>query len=77
MSFELSPHQLFVKNFLSSQTPYNSLLLFHGLGTGKTCSAIGITEEHRDYIKQTNNEKKNYYYSISNCSRKLSYTDVQ
>jgi hypothetical protein len=58
MSFELSPHQLFVKNFLSSQTPYNSLLLFHGLGTGKTCSAIGITEEHRDYIKQTNNEKK-------------------
>ncbi len=58
MSFELSPHQLFVKNFLSSQTPYNSLLLFHGLGTGKTCSAIGICEEHRDYIKQTNNAKK-------------------
>ena len=27
--FELSPHQLFVKNFLSFQTPYNSLLLYH------------------------------------------------
>jgi hypothetical protein len=39
-SFELQPHQAFVKNFLSSQTPYNSLLLFHGLGSGKTCSAI-------------------------------------
>jgi hypothetical protein len=48
-SFELQPHQLFVKNFLSSQTPYNSLLLYHGLGSGKTCSAIGICEEHRDY----------------------------
>ena len=48
LEFELSPHQLFVKNFLSSHTPYNSLLLFHGLGTGKTCSAIGICEEHRD-----------------------------
>ena len=38
--FELDPHQLFVRNFLSFQTPYNSLLLYHGLGTGKTCSAI-------------------------------------
>ena len=57
-SFEMSPHQLFVKNFLSSFTPYNSLLLFHGLGSGKTLSAIGICEEHRDYIKQQSNFNK-------------------
>ena len=50
--FELSPHQQFVKNFLSFKTPYNSLLLYHGLGSGKTCSAIGVAEEMRDYIKQ-------------------------
>ena len=50
--FELLPHQLFVKKFLSFQTPYNSLLLYHGLGTGKTCSAIGIAEEMRSYNKQ-------------------------
>ena len=50
--FELLPHQLFVKNFLSFQTPYNGLLLYHGLGTGKTCSAIGIAEEMRNYMKQ-------------------------
>ena len=50
--FELMPHQLFVKNFLSAQTPYNSLLLYHGLGTGKTCSAIGIAEEMRQYMMQ-------------------------
>ena len=50
--FELQPHQTFVKNFLSFQTPYNSLLLYHGLGTGKTCSAIGVCEEMRDYTKQ-------------------------
>ena len=50
--FELNPHQIFVKNFLSYHTPYNSLLLYHGLGTGKTCSAIGIAEEMRNYIKQ-------------------------
>ena len=51
VEFELLPHQLFVRNFLSIQTPYNSLLLYHGLGTGKTCSAIGISEEMRSYIK--------------------------
>jgi len=48
--FEVSPHQIFVKNYLSLQTPYNSLLLYHGLGTGKTCSAIGICEEMRKYM---------------------------
>jgi hypothetical protein len=50
--YELQPHQAFVKNFMSFQTPYNSLLLYHGLGTGKTCSAIGVCEEMRDYMKQ-------------------------
>ena len=56
--FELAPHQLFVRNFLSFQTPYNSLLLYHGLGSGKTCSAIGIGEEMRDYLKQIGNTQR-------------------
>ena len=56
--FELASHQIFVKNFLSFETPYNSLLLYHGLGTGKTCSAIGVCEEFRDYLKQMGIQKK-------------------
>jgi Helicase conserved C-terminal domain/Type III restriction enzyme, res subunit len=56
--FELLPHQLFVKNFMSLQTPYNSLLLYAGLGSGKTCSAIGIAEEMRAYMKQLNINKR-------------------
>jgi len=56
--FELQPHQAFVKNFMSFQTPYNSLLLFHGLGSGKTCSAIGVCEEMRDYTKQMGINKR-------------------
>lgn len=56
--FVLAPHQYFVKNFLSPNTPYNSLLLFHGLGTGKTCSAIGIAEEERDFMKSIGIHKK-------------------
>jgi len=56
--YELMPHQTFVKNFLSMQTPYNSLLLYHMLGTGKTCSAIGIAEEMRKYLQQMGMAKK-------------------
>ena len=56
--FEIQPHQAFVKNFMSFQTPYNSLLLFHGLGSGKTCSAIGVCEEMRDYMKQMGINKR-------------------
>lgn len=50
--FELASHQLFVKTFMSFQTPYNSMLLYHGLGTGKTCSAIGVAEDMRKYLKK-------------------------
>ena len=56
--FKILPHQQFVKKFMSLDTPYNSLLLYHELGTGKTCSAIGITEEMRQYMKQTGVQKK-------------------
>ena len=56
--YELLPQQAFVKNFMSFHTPYNSLLLFHGLGSGKTCSAIGVCEEMRDYLKQMGISKR-------------------
>ena len=64
--FELSPHQLFVKNFLSFQTPYNSLLLYHSLGTGKTCSAIGIAEEMRAFMKQAGMKEKILFVASPN-----------
>lgn len=52
VEFTLNPHQLFAKNFMSSQTPYNSLLLYHNLGSGKTCTAISVAEEMRSYTNQ-------------------------
>ena len=64
--FELQPHQAFVKNFLSFQTPYNSLLLYHGLGSGKTCSAIGVCEEMRDYLKQIGLSKRTLIVASEN-----------
>ena len=56
--FELEPHQMFVRNYMSFQTPYNGLLLFHGLGTGKTCSSISVCEEMRSYFKQLGISKR-------------------
>lgn len=64
--FEILPHQMFVKNFLSYQTPYNSLLLYHGLGSGKTCSAIGIAEETRAYMKQMGITKRIFVIASPN-----------
>ena len=69
LPFELASHQLFVRNFLSFQTPYNSLLLFHGLGSGKTCSAISICEEMRNYLKQTINPKRILVVASPNVQR--------
>ena len=37
-------HQLIVKDYLNITTPYRGLLLFHGLGSGKTCTSIGVIE---------------------------------
>lgn len=43
-AFELSPVQRFISRFLSPSTPYNSALLYHGVGVGKTCAAISTAE---------------------------------
>ena len=56
--FELNTQQLFIRNFLSKNTPYNNLLLYHGLGTGKTCTSIGVAMEKIRYMHQTNNRQK-------------------
>ena len=58
IEFELDSHQKFVRNFLSFQSPYNSLLIYHGLGTGKTCSSISVCEEMRNYYQQIGSKKK-------------------
>ncbi len=63
--YELLPQQSFVRIFLSFQPPYNSLILFHGLGSGKTCSAIGICEEIRDYLKQMGINKRIFKNNIT------------
>lgn len=42
--FEFTPVQKFVAQFMSPRTPYNGMLLYHGVGVGKTCTAILTAE---------------------------------
>lgn len=64
--FELMPHQIFVKNFMSFHTPYNSLLMYFGLGSGKTCAAIGVAEETRVHMKQIGMRKSIFIVASPN-----------
>ena len=40
----LQNSQSFVKHYIHPDTKYKSLLIMHGLGSGKTCAGISITE---------------------------------
>jgi ribA/ribD-fused uncharacterized protein len=37
-------YQAFIREYLRFETPYRGLLVYHGLGSGKTCSAIAAAE---------------------------------
>ena len=40
----LLTHQKIVRDYMNLYTPYRGLLLYHGLGSGKTCTSIAIAE---------------------------------
>jgi hypothetical protein len=44
--FKIASHQRFLRRVLSPDSPVRSLLMVHGTGVGKTCTAIQIAEEY-------------------------------
>jgi len=44
--------QMFISTFLSLNTPYNGVLLYHGVGVGKTCTSILISDNFKNYVKK-------------------------
>ena len=42
--FDLLTHQKVVRDYLDIVTPYRGLLVYHNLGTGKSCTSIAVTE---------------------------------
>ena len=44
------PSQLLLRNYISKSTVYDNVLLYHLLGTGKTCASISIAEGFKEYV---------------------------
>ena len=69
--FDLLTHQKLVRDYLNLYTPYRGLLLFHGLGSGKTCTSIAIAEgmkTMRDVIVMTPASlRTNYMEELKKC----------
>ncbi len=74
-SRELLPHQKIVKDYLAIETPYRGLLLYHGLGSGKTCSSIAVAESllstRKVYVMLPASLEQNYINEIQTCGAPL------
>ena len=70
-SFSLMIHQQIVRDYMNIYSPYRGLLLYHGLGAGKTCASIGIAEGLKD-VKQViimtpASLRMNYVSELKHC----------
>lgn len=78
--FDLLPHQKVVRDYLDIMTPYRGLLVYHNLGTGKSCTSIAVTEgmknDKRIVIMVPASLKRNYEYELQKCGD-LIYRDNQ
>tara|TARA_Y100000816_G_scaffold251060_1_gene201329 strand:- start:11 stop:3478 length:3468 start_codon:yes stop_codon:yes gene_type:complete len=69
--FQLLFHQKIVRDYLNLYTPYRGLLLYHGLGSGKTCSSIAIAEgfksEKQIFVMTPASLRINYIEELKKC----------
>uniref|UniRef100_A0A6C0CKH8 Helicase C-terminal domain-containing protein n=1 Tax=viral metagenome TaxID=1070528 RepID=A0A6C0CKH8_9ZZZZ len=70
-TFDLLAHQKVVRDYLDIVTPYRGLLVYHNLGTGKSCTSIAVTEgmknNKRVVIMVPASLKRNYEYELQKC----------
>jgi hypothetical protein len=70
-NFELLTHQQIVRDYLNLYSPYRGLLLYHGLGSGKTCTSIAIAEgmksERRVFVLTPASLKTNFFSELKKC----------
>jgi hypothetical protein len=73
--FSLLTHQKIVRDYLNLYTPYRGLLLYHGLGSGKTCTSIAIAEgmksQKQIYIMTPASLKMNFFNEMKKCGDEL------
>jgi hypothetical protein len=70
----LFPHQRFIRDYLQYKSPYRGLLVYHGLGVGKSCSSIAAAEMLQNYkqvvIMLPASLRSNYINEIIKCGNK-------
>ena len=70
-NFSLLTHQKIVRDYINIYTPYRGLLLYHGLGSGKTCSSIAIAEgiknDKKILIMTPASLRDNYVEELKKC----------
>jgi hypothetical protein len=70
-NFSLLTHQKIVRDYLNLYTPYRGLLLYHGLGSGKTCTSIaiaeGMKEAKRIIVMTPASLQANYREELKKC----------
>ena len=69
-------HQKLVRDYMNLYTPYRGILLFHGLGAGKTCGSIAIAEggmknDKKVFVLTPASLKTNYFEELKNCGDPL------
>jgi hypothetical protein len=73
-------HQEIVRDYLNILSPYRGLLLYHGLGSGKTCASIAIAEgmktQKHIILLVPASLKTNFYNDIKKCGDEL-YKKIQ
>ncbi len=73
--FSLMAHQEIVRDYVNLFTPYRGILLYHGLGSGKTCSSIAIAEGMKDskkvIVMTPASLRRNYYEELKKCGDSL------
>ena len=73
--FNMLTHQKIVRDYINIYTPYRGTLLFHGLGSGKSCSSIAIAEglkEDKNIIIMTPASlRTNYIEELKKCGDEL------
>jgi hypothetical protein len=52
MGFNISMYQYFLSQYISPDSPYKSILVYHSVGLGKTCSAVTIAESFLENHQQ-------------------------
>ena len=69
--YSLFPYQKFIRDYIQFDSPYRGLLLYHGLGSGKSCSSVAVAEGLKNdmgvIVMLPASLEENYYGELKKC----------